>query len=365
MANPEHVEILKQGVEVWNQWREENPDVRPDLQRIEMKGCQLTGINFREAILDEANFMNSNLSNSNMYQASLSVASFRQAILNDVILNEANLSRADLVWADLRESGLVKTDLFDSDLRSTIFAGAQLKEANFDNAVLGDTSFRNTDLSHVKGLNSCHHFAPSSIDHITLKSSSNLPDGFLRGVGYTDWEIEQSKLYNPNLTNAEINDIIYRIYDLRAHQAVQISPLFISYSHADTAFVDKLEEGLTKKGIRFWRDIKHGTAGKLERQVDRAMKLNDTVLLVLSEHSVNSDWVELEAAKARKLEKETKKDVLCPIALDDSWKDCNWTESMRYQIKKYNVLDFSGWDDEGVFTRQFARLLDGLEIFYE
>jgi hypothetical protein len=23
MANPEHVEILKQGVEVWNQWRKE------------------------------------------------------------------------------------------------------------------------------------------------------------------------------------------------------------------------------------------------------------------------------------------------------------------------------------------------------
>lgn len=31
MANPEHVEILKQGVDVWNRWREENPEVVPDL----------------------------------------------------------------------------------------------------------------------------------------------------------------------------------------------------------------------------------------------------------------------------------------------------------------------------------------------
>ena len=32
MANPEHLEILKQGVDVWNRWREENPEVKPDLK---------------------------------------------------------------------------------------------------------------------------------------------------------------------------------------------------------------------------------------------------------------------------------------------------------------------------------------------
>jgi hypothetical protein len=31
MANPEHLEILKQGVEAWNEWREKNPDIEPDL----------------------------------------------------------------------------------------------------------------------------------------------------------------------------------------------------------------------------------------------------------------------------------------------------------------------------------------------
>ena len=31
MANKEHVEVLEQGVDAWNAWRDENLDVSPDL----------------------------------------------------------------------------------------------------------------------------------------------------------------------------------------------------------------------------------------------------------------------------------------------------------------------------------------------
>jgi hypothetical protein len=37
MANEEHVKILKQGVNVRNKWREENPDVKPDLSKAKLK----------------------------------------------------------------------------------------------------------------------------------------------------------------------------------------------------------------------------------------------------------------------------------------------------------------------------------------
>ena len=33
MANDEHVALLKQGVAAWNAWRNENPDIVPDLRR--------------------------------------------------------------------------------------------------------------------------------------------------------------------------------------------------------------------------------------------------------------------------------------------------------------------------------------------
>ena len=32
MANEEHTAILKRGVREWNRWREENPEIHPDLQ---------------------------------------------------------------------------------------------------------------------------------------------------------------------------------------------------------------------------------------------------------------------------------------------------------------------------------------------
>jgi len=36
MANEEHLKILKQGVEAWNKWREENPDIEPDLFELDL-----------------------------------------------------------------------------------------------------------------------------------------------------------------------------------------------------------------------------------------------------------------------------------------------------------------------------------------
>jgi hypothetical protein len=42
MANDEHLAILKQGVEVWNEWRQKNPDVRPDLSRANIQTQQFT-----------------------------------------------------------------------------------------------------------------------------------------------------------------------------------------------------------------------------------------------------------------------------------------------------------------------------------
>ena len=44
MANPEHLKILKQGVDVWNRWRDENPDVAPDFGEANLDKAKLRGV---------------------------------------------------------------------------------------------------------------------------------------------------------------------------------------------------------------------------------------------------------------------------------------------------------------------------------
>ena len=87
------------------------------------------------------------------------------------------------------------------------------------------------------------------------------------------------------------------------------------------------------------------------------------MLLVLSEQSLNSDWVEHEVRTARQLEKDMERDVLCPVALDNSWKSSRWPKRIMEQIMEYNILDFSEWEDDVKFEGMFRKLIDGLELF--
>ena len=411
MANQEQLEFLSQGVEVWNKWREKNPMTEIDLSHADLPRTTLTkfnlrdanlreaslgsaslhGANLRDANLIEANLIGANLIGANLRRADLRGADlrgadFRRAVLSGADLSEANLYETNLASAKLYKTKLYKTklneaklaranlissnlhgaNLISANLRGANLSGASFGDANLSEAFFGNTTISRMDLSRTHGLESVKHTSPSPISTYTIRlSKGEIPEVFLRGCGLSDWEIESAKLYKPDLSNKEIDEILYKIHDLRAQQSIQISPLFISYSHADTAFVEKLEPQLTKLGIRFWRDIHNATAGRLETQVDRAMRQNPTVILILSENSTNSDWVEHEARLARDLEKEIGRDVLCPIALDASWKSAKWPKRLMEQIMEYNILDFSKWKDDRFFEQVFNKMISGLDMFYK
>ena len=55
MANPEHLKILKSGVETWNAWRSDAPEVSPDLNWADLSGADLTGADLTQANLRQAN----------------------------------------------------------------------------------------------------------------------------------------------------------------------------------------------------------------------------------------------------------------------------------------------------------------------
>lgn len=376
MANEEQLAILKQGVDVWNRWREENPNVDVDLtkadfigidlrefnlDRADLGGANLSGVNLCGAYISKANLIFSNLSNADLSETDLRFTDFTMANLSGAKLMIANLNRADFNEANLSEVSFGHSDFVGTNLSEAVLSNTFFSECNF-----GNTIFGKNDLSTCLELGTAKHIFPSTVGTDTIqRSKGKIPVEFLRGCGLSDLDIEYAKLANPDLSNEEISEITQKIFDLKATQAIQISPLFISYCHANSAFVDRIETKLNDKGIRFWRDIHNATAGRLETQIDRAIRHNPTVLLILSEHSTNSDWVEHEARLARKLEKELGREVLCPIALDDSWKTCNWPERIKEQIMEYNILDFSNWEDDAKLDVMFKKLVNGLDMFYK
>ncbi len=381
MDSKQQLELLRQSVREWNKWRARNRGTTVnlfeanlnlvDLTEVDLQGANLRKSNLCRTNLRHANLRGTDLSAANLRQADLSYADLgsadlRMSCLDEADLTEANLRSTKLSGAHFQHANLKATDLSGATCTTTDFSGSVLVGSNFREASIYNTVFRSSDLSEIIGLDSVDHSGPSFISTDTFSiSKGKIPEAFLRGCGLSDWQIESTRLYNPELSNDEVNKILYKMYDYRACQALQISPIFISYSHADAVFVDKIEKHLQKKGVRFWRDVHDAVAGRLETQIDEAIQQHPTVLLVLSEHALSSDWVEHEVDTARKKEKELRHDVLCPVALDDSWKNSPWPKRLMAQVTEYNVLDFSAWRDDSKFADTFNKLINGLGLFYK
>jgi len=212
----------------------------------------------------------------------------------------------------------------------------------------------------VQGLETCGHYGPSALDHRTLAKSGPLPLDFLRGCGLSDWEIEATKLYQRDLTPNQINDIIYRIYDLRANPSIQFHSCFISYASQDQAFAKHLYIDLQNKGVRCWfapEDMKIGD--EFRSCIDTSIQHHERLLLILSEHSIKSRWVKKEVETAFEKEEKENRLVLFPIRLDETvmQTDVGWPADIRRQR---HIGDFTQWKEHDAYQKALARLLENL-----
>ena len=83
-------------------------------------------------------------------------------------------------------------------------------------------------------------------------------------------------------------------------------------------------------------------------------------MTVLSEHSIDSDWVETEVQATLEKERQHKQTVLFPIRLDDAVRDTKraWAAKLR---RERNIGDFSCWKDRDAYQKAFDRLLRDLK----
>ncbi|MTJ11096.1 pentapeptide repeat-containing protein [Anabaena sp. UHCC 0187] len=193
MANPEHLAILNQGKEFWDEWRyenEQNPDIRPDLSSADLKGADLSGLRLSETNLIDANLCDADLCGANLCGTNLSYANLSGADLSDTLLCGANLCRANLSGAnlyiaDLSDANLSKANLTEANLRDANLYGANLREANLSKV---DLSGANLAMSQVIGTNFHNaNLTGTSIKHWQIDSETNL-DGVICEYVYYNYE---------------------------------------------------------------------------------------------------------------------------------------------------------------------------------
>jgi len=66
MANVEQLNLIKQGVESWNQWREQNTNVKLDLSESDLRQANLQKANLSHANLNKVKLQFSNLTGANL-----------------------------------------------------------------------------------------------------------------------------------------------------------------------------------------------------------------------------------------------------------------------------------------------------------
>jgi uncharacterized protein YjbI with pentapeptide repeats len=125
MAIEDQVERLRQGAEVWNNWRAANPEVVLDLSGAKFHGAKLAGVN-----ITGTGVVENKPAESNLQGIDLSDADLTGAHLGDVDLTGANLVGADLTKATIITANLSKSLLVGAKLNEAIFGGVKFTNAN-------------------------------------------------------------------------------------------------------------------------------------------------------------------------------------------------------------------------------------------
>jgi uncharacterized protein YjbI with pentapeptide repeats len=352
MANEEHVMQLQQGIDAWNRWRDKHWKVQPDLSGANLTGMYpgrmaLTGtipdqVDFAGVDLTTAHFARADLAWADLTGDHLIGANLRGADLTRADLRRADLARANLSGADLTRACLFRANLHEVLLGGVELTGANLARADFTGANIGWTVFGDVNLSTVRGLDTLRHFGPSTIGINTLyRSQGNIPEAFLPGAGVPEDMISYSKSL--------------------VGQPFQYYSCFISYSSRDEALAQCLHADLQANEVRCWfapEDLKIGD--EFRSRIDESIRVYDRLLLILSESSVISRWVQKEVETA--FEKESKEDriVLFPIRIDEAVMQSavGWAADIR---RMRHIGDFRQWKDHDACQHAFQRLLRDLK----
>jgi len=271
MVNESHLEILKQGFKVWNSWREEYHDVRPDLSGAHLPEADLYEANLIGADLFYADLTDADLSGANLSGANLSHAELTDANLSGADLSGADLSNADLSGADLSNADLSGADLSNANITNADLTGADLTDAGLTLAVRSSTaneshleilkqgvdewnSWRDKYSEVRPNLSEAHlsfaHLSGANLSGAILVDAY-LSNADLRGADLSLADLTRAHLYKAKLTDANLSGATLREAHLYkavlSHANLSHATLYSAdLSNADLTGTDLSDANLTR-----------------------------------------------------------------------------------------------------------------------
>jgi uncharacterized protein YjbI with pentapeptide repeats len=260
MANEEQLAVLKQGVEVWNKWRQENSAAdldltEADLTRAELSGADLSNASLRDARLRGADLTYANLREASLWGADLSGASLIRANLTSTFLRgadlqDARLMDASLIEADLTKANLARADLTDADLEKSRLIQARLSKANLTGASLVDavmTAARLPD-ANLTGADLWGAWLLQADFRRAILAGANLRSANLWEADLTEADLSGADLTNSNMVRTRIHNArisksrVYavNVWDLQGEFAEQ-KELVITPGDASAITVDNIK----------------------------------------------------------------------------------------------------------------------------
>ncbi len=251
MADPNQVEIIRNGVDAWNAWRHAHPGVEVDLSGANLSETHLTGIDLSRANLygadlaygwfAHANFNSADMTRVEARNADFMEADLRGARLCNATLAEAHMPKARMSGATLTGINLNKADLQDVDFSGSMMSAAMLRLATVFRANLSACDLSGADLSEAKlnGVNFRHARLSGAFLIETDLSCTDFTGADLRGAQIWKALFVETRLNGADLTGARIFGIA--AWDVQSDEATVQRGLIITPAFTPEITVDELE----------------------------------------------------------------------------------------------------------------------------
>ena len=235
MAIVDHLQKLEEGVSAWNKWRNQNPDIAPDLSAADLRDAELQGANLHGTNLDQCDLRDAILDGADLTLASLSRANLSGAILTSVNLagvqgKRPNFAGANATGADFSDSKLGNAAFQNSILNRAVFIGSVLKDSQFDSASLRGADLRTVD------------FRDSVMSNVdfggALANGSDFRRCVLASASFREANFSETKLRSADFTNANLENMKLTNADLRSVKGLTCDRL-IQATDWETAIRDE------------------------------------------------------------------------------------------------------------------------------